>query len=44
MPSPSRSKAFLKAVPQFEKQLVDDGILLFKYWLTTDQAEQETAF
>ncbi len=25
----------------FEKQLVDDGILLFKYWLTADQAEQE---
>ena len=25
----------------FEKQLVDDGILLFKYWLTCDQKEQE---
>ena len=36
--------AFLQAVPQFEKQLVDDGILLFKYWLTTDQAEQEERF
>ena len=33
--------AFLKAVPTFEKLLVDDGILLFKYWLATDQAEQE---
>ncbi len=32
---------FLKAAPDFEKQLVDDGILLFKYWLTTDQARQE---
>ncbi len=29
--------AFLKAVPGFEKQLVDDGILLFKYWLCCDQ-------
>ena len=29
--------AFLKAVPAFEKQLVDDGILLFKYWLCCDQ-------
>ncbi|KPF63906.1 polyphosphate kinase 2 [Porphyrobacter sp. AAP60] len=33
--------AFLKAVPTFEKLLVDDGILLFKYWLTTDQQQQE---
>ena len=32
---------FLEAVPAFEKQLVDDGILLFKYWLTADQAQQE---
>lgn len=32
---------FLKAVPAFEKLLVDDGILLFKYWLAADQAEQE---
>ncbi len=33
--------AFLAQVPSFEKQLVDDGLLLFKYWLTTDQAQQE---
>ena len=33
--------AFLKQAPVFEKMLVDDGILLFKYWLTTDQAQQE---
>ena len=33
--------AFLEQAPVFEKQLVDDGILLFKYWLTTDQAQQE---
>jgi len=32
---------FLKAAPAFEKQLVEDGILLFKYWLTTDQTQQE---
>ena len=36
--------AFLLAVPQFERMLVDDGILLFKYWLTCDQAEQEERF
>jgi len=34
-------KAFLRQAPAFEKLLVDDGILLFKYWLTVDQAEQE---
>ena len=28
----------------FEKQLVDDGILLFKYWLCCDQAQQEARF
>lgn len=32
---------FLEQVPAFEKMLVEDGILLFKYWLTTDQAKQE---
>ncbi len=30
---------FLREAPVFERMLVDDGILLFKYWLTTDQAE-----
>ena len=34
-------RAFLHAVPAFEKLLVDDGILLFKYWLTADQEQQE---
>jgi len=33
--------AFLRQAPAFEKMLVDDGILLFKYWLTVDQAQQE---
>jgi polyphosphate kinase len=36
--------AFLAQVPVFERLLVDDGILLFKYWLTVDQAEQEERF
>ena len=35
---------FLKQAPVFEKLLVDDGILLFKYWLTVDQARQEERF
>jgi polyphosphate kinase 2 len=37
-------KAFLKQAPVFEKLLVDDGIVLFKYWLCTDQAQQEERF
>ena len=37
-------KAFLKQVPQFEKMLLDDGILLFKYWLCCDQEQQEKRF
>ena len=37
-------KAFLQQAPVFEKLLVDDGILLFKYWLCCDQAEQEQRF
>ena len=39
--SEAQVAAFLKSAHDFEKQLVDDGILLFKYWLTTDQALQE---
>ena len=37
-------KAFLKQAPLFEKMLVDDGILLLKYWLTVDQVRQEERF
>ena len=36
--------AFLKAVPTFEQQLVDEGVLLFKYWLCCDQDKQERRF
>ena len=39
-----QAKAFLDAAPAFERQLVDDGILLFKYWLGCDQQEQEKRF
>ncbi|HEX4848230.1 MAG TPA: polyphosphate kinase 2 [Novosphingobium sp.] len=39
--TPEQTEAFLAQVPTFEDLLVQDGILLFKYWLTTDQAEQE---
>jgi polyphosphate kinase 2 len=37
-------RSFLAATPVFERLLVDDGILLFKYWLCCDQAEQEKRF
>ncbi len=40
----SQTEAFLAQAPQFERLLVDDGILLFKYWLTVDQAQQEERF
>ncbi|MEM1051988.1 MAG: polyphosphate kinase 2 [Pseudomonadota bacterium] len=36
-----QAELFLEAAPVFEKMLTDDGILLFKYWLTTDQEQQE---
>jgi len=42
--SPDEVDAFLAAAPAFEKLLVDDGILLFKYWLTCDQDKQEERF
>jgi polyphosphate kinase 2 len=37
-------EAFLKATPEFERHLVDDGIMLFKYWLCCDQSVQELRF
>jgi polyphosphate kinase len=34
-------RAFLGQAPIFERMLVEDGILLSKYWLSVDQAFQE---
>jgi polyphosphate kinase 2 len=42
--SDAQVKTFLKEAPLFEKMLVDDGILLFKYWLCCDQEQQEKRF
>ena len=42
--SEAEAEAFLRAVPDFEEQLADDGILLFKYWLCCDQERQEERF
>ena len=39
--SDKQVEQFLGQVPTFEKMLVDDGILLFKYWLGADQEKQE---
>ena len=35
---------FLQQAPVFERGITDDGILLFKYWLCVDQAQQEECF
>ncbi len=42
--SAAQVKTFLRQAPLFEQQLVDDGILLFKYSLCCDQAQQEKRF
>jgi len=40
----SEYRHFLAQAPVFESLLVDDGILLAKYWLGVDQAQQEQRF
>ena len=42
--NPEQVRTFLRQAPVFEQLLVDDGILLFKYWLCCDQAKQEERF
>jgi polyphosphate kinase 2 len=37
-------EAFLEAAPKLEKLLVEDGLILIKYWLACDQAKQEERF
>jgi polyphosphate kinase 2 len=37
-------RRFLEQAPNFEKLLVDDGIILLKYWLAVDQIHQEERF
>jgi len=37
-------EAFLELCPAFERVLVDDGIVLVKYWLHVDDDEQERRF
>ena len=38
------SESFLRSAPEFERHLVDEGILLYKYWLCCDQEKQEERF
>ena len=35
---------FMRACPEFERMLVDSGILLLKYWFSVSDAEQEARF
>ena len=42
--SDAQVAAFLRAAPRFEQMLVEDGILLFKYWLCCSQEQQEARF
>lgn len=42
--TPAQTAQFLKQAPIVEKSLVDDGIILFKYWLAVNQQEQEERF
>ena len=42
--TPRQTEDFLEQAPRLERLLVDDGLLLFKYWLTVDQQQQEERF
>jgi polyphosphate kinase 2 len=42
--SDAQYRRFLAECPVFEKLLTEDGVILLKYWLAVDQAEQEERF
>ncbi|MER5262681.1 polyphosphate kinase 2 [Actinosynnema sp. NPDC002837] len=42
--TPEEHRRFLQQCPVFERMLVDDGILLRKYWFSVSDAEQEKRF
>jgi polyphosphate kinase len=42
--TPEEHRLFLRQCPQFERMLVDDGVLLRKYWFSVSDAEQERRF
>ena len=42
--TPEEYQRFLRQVPVFERMLVDDGIMLLKYWFSVSDKEQEKRF
>ncbi len=42
--TPEQHQRFLDLVPMFEKHVVDNGIVLLKYWLEVNDTEQERRF
>jgi polyphosphate kinase len=40
----AQHRRFLVVCPEFEKYIVDDGILLVKFWLEVSEAEQQRRF
>jgi polyphosphate kinase 2 len=42
--SDKQYERFLDVCPQFEKQLVDNGVILIKFWLEVSNKEQERRF
>lgn len=42
--TPEQTETFLQQVPAFERVLVEDGIVLVKYWLEVSQKEQTRRF
>jgi polyphosphate kinase 2 len=42
--TPEEHQRFLRQCPQFEQMLVEDGIMLRKYWFSVSDKEQERRF
>lgn len=42
--TPQQHKLFLRQCPLFERMLIDDGIILIKYWFSVSDEEQERRF
>jgi polyphosphate kinase 2 len=42
--TPEQTEEFLRQAPKFERMLVDDGILLTKFWFSVTRGEQRTRF
>ena len=42
--APTEYMEFMRQCPQFERMLVQDGVILFKYWFSVSRAEQKRRF